>query len=112
MEIYFKRQKLKRIVSSERLLIREFGSRNGRLIMRRMGVLAAAESLADVPNQRPERCHQLEGARKGQFAVDIQQPFRIVFEPYHEPAPLTEEGGLDLSRITRIRILNIEDYHG
>ncbi len=111
MEVLFKTAKLEKTSNSEELLKREYGAENGRLIMRRLSVLAAASSLADVPSVRPERCHPLEGKRRGQFAVDVKHPFRMVFEPATDPLPQMEDGGLDLARITSIRILSIEDYH-
>jgi proteic killer suppression protein len=111
MEVFFKAKQLQKTSSSEELLKREYGAENGRLVMRRLLVLRAANSLADVPRDKPERCHPLEGKRKGQFAVDAKHPFRIVFEPANDPLPLREDGGLDMSRVTAICILSIEDYH-
>jgi len=111
MEVLFRTRRLQKTLSSEELLRREYGAENGRLIMRRMLVLHSADRLADVPRDRPDRCHALEGKRQGQFAVDVKHPFRIVFEPADDPLPLRDSGELDLARITSIRILGIEDYH-
>ena len=111
MEILFKAQKLRKTMSSEALLVREYGKENGRLIMRRMFVLQAAESLADVPRQRPERCHALSGKKKGKYAVDVKHPYRIVLEPANDPLPVHDDGSVDLGRVTSIRILGVEDYH-
>jgi proteic killer suppression protein len=111
MEVVFRTRKSQKASNSEELLEREYGAENGRLIMRRLLVLQAANSLADVPRDKPVRCHALEGKRKSQFAVDVKHPFRIIFEPANDPLPLREDGGLDLARITSIRILSIEDYH-
>lgn len=111
MEILFRTRSLQKVLNSEAELVRERGVENGRLIMLRLSVLAAANSLADVPRERPTRCHQLEGKKKGQFAVDLKHPFRLVFVPATEPLPLREDGGLDLARITSVCILGIEDYH-
>jgi len=111
MEVFFRTRKLQTASNSEELLEQEYGAENGRLVMRRLLVLRAANSLADVPRDRPERCDPLEGKRKRQFAVDVKHPFRIVFEPANDPLPLREDGGLDMSRVTAICILSIEDYH-
>ena len=54
----------------------------------------------------------LKGKRKGQFAVYVKQPFRIVFQPYHDPIPKKEDGTIDLERVTRVLILEVVDYHG
>ena len=80
-------------------------------IMRRMAVLKAAGNLALVPTTKPERRHQLKGNREGAFAVDLIHPHRLVFEPNHEPMPLTDDGGIDTERVTAIKILEVIDYH-
>ena len=111
MEILFKTRKLQKQMNSETELVREYGRTNARLIMRRMLVLQAAECLADVPRKSPDRCHALSGKRKGQYAVDVQHPYRIIMEPATAPLPLLDDGSMDLGRVTSIRILGVEDYH-
>jgi len=74
--------------------------------------LGAATCLAEVPAEKPDRRHELSHDRKGQFAVDITGNYRLVFEPNNNPIPLKKDGGLDLNRITKIKILEVEDYHG
>ena len=79
--------------------------------MSRMAILSGATSLAEIPATPPERCHPLLGKRKGQFAVDVVHPCRLVFEPSLESVPLREDGGIDTERIDAIKILRIIDYH-
>lgn len=111
MEILFKSTKLRKIMSSEALLIREFGKENARLIMRRMVTLDAADCLADIPAKKPTRRHALSGKRKGQYTIDAKHPFRILLEPADDPLPVRDDGSADLERVTSIRILGVEDYH-
>lgn len=111
MEILFKSRKLRKTMSSEALLVREYGKENAKMIMRRMLVLQAAECLTDVPRRPPDRCHALSGKRKGQYAVDVKHPHRIILEPANDPIPLLEDGSVDLERVTSIRILGVGDYH-
>ena len=82
-----------------------------RAIMTRLAVLRNAPTLADVPVSPPERRHQLEGRRKGQFAIDLNQAVRLVFEPNHQPVPRTLDGGVDLRHVTAVSILDVTDYH-
>lgn len=79
--------------------------------MRRMVVLNAAPSLKDVSHQRPERRHELTGSRSGEFAVDLEHPYRLVFRPAMDPVPKLEDGGINLASVTAIEILSVEDYH-
>jgi len=110
MDIDFKDKKLEKIFNTSRLLVREYGE-NSKVIQRRMAVLKAAENLAQVSHIKPERRHELTGKRQGQFAVDLQHPFRLTFEPNHNPIPLKDDGGIDLEKISSITIINVEDYH-
>ena len=111
MEINFKSVKLARVFNQEKLLKKEYGEENSRIIMRRMQVLQAAPNLSQVSHLKPVGRHELIGKRKGEFAVDLQQPFRLVFRPNHDPVPLKTDGGIDLEHITSITIINMEDYH-
>ena len=85
---------------------------NARKVRQRLVELLAADTLAVVARIPSARLHALKGERTGQFAVDVKHPFRLIFEPAHDPIPITDDGGVDLERITRIRVLSVEDYHG
>jgi proteic killer suppression protein len=111
MDITFNNEKLAKVFSTENQLVREFGSENARLIMRRMQFLKAASCLEEVPSSRPTRRHQLIGDRKGQFAVDLKHPKRLIFVPNHNPLPLKPDGGIDLHKVSRITVIGVEDYH-
>lgn len=92
--------------------MREYGAENAKKIRQRMAVLAAAACLEEVPIHSPDRRHELSGNRKGQFAVDLKHPQRLVFEPNHNPLPRKSDGGLDLKKINAVTIIEVEDYHG
>lgn len=111
VEIIFKTKKLKKTLSDIGLLERTYGRTCGRKLARRMAVLDAAPSLADVPITPPERRHQLGGDRNEQFAVDAEHPYRLIFEVAHDPIPRKADGGIDLTKVTAITILAVEDYH-
>jgi len=90
------------------------GAKRAKKIRIRMAELRATESLMDFwpPKSGPSRCHELtEGRRSGQLSVDLDHPYRLIFIPDHEPAPSKEDGGLDWSQVTAIKILAIEDTH-
>ena len=112
MEIYFKRRKDQELFDSERNLGGQFGRENARKSQQRLSELAAAETLEDMRHLTPARCHELTGKRKGQFAVVLKHPFRLVFEPYHDTIPRKKDGGIDRTRVRRIIVLEVVDYHG
>ena len=111
MTITFKKEKTQKIFNSEKLLRKEYGKENAKIINRRMAILKASVCLDDVPKGKPDRCHPLHGDRSGQFAVDLKHPFRLIFEPDHDPVPRKENGEADLTKIISIKIIGVEDYH-
>ena len=111
MDISFKTAKLAKTFNEEKSLRRTYGDRMTKVIMTRFAVLKNAPALSSVPAARPERRHLLAGRRKGQYAVDLVHPMRFVFEPDHDPVPLTDDGGIDTDQVTAIVVIEVVDYH-
>jgi len=112
LDITFGNRSLEKACNSAKQSDRRWGAENGKRIRQRLEDLAAFSCLADVPSRPPFRCHPLKGDRQGQLAVDVKHPYRLIFEPDHEPVPKMADGGIDLRRVTAIRVLGVEDYHG
>ena len=55
--------------------------------------------------------HQLEHDKEGQFAIRLTESDRLIFEPDHDPLPFLDEGGVDISRVTAIVIIEVVNYH-
>lgn len=91
-------------------LSRSYGAENAKRILRRLDELRAADNL-EAMRSLPGRCHELKHDRVGQLAIDVKQPYRLIFKPAHEPIPHKDDGGLDWSQVTSICILEVEDYH-
>ena len=108
MRIDFKDKTLKALCEQEKLAQRKLGKQMARKLKARLGDLDAASSVTALPAGHP---HPLTGDRAGQYALDLVQPERLVFEPDHEPVPRTKDGGIDWSQVTRVRIIWIGDYH-
>ena len=111
MDIIFRTKKLEKVFNSKKKLVQEYGQDNAKKLMRRMTVLFGAPNLLSVPTSPPDHCHELSSKRKGLFAVDIKQPYRLIFKPAHDPIPLKDDLGIDLTKVTAIEIQGIEDYH-
>ena len=79
--------------------------------MRRLDEIRAADTLADLARLPAARCHELVGPRKGQLAVDLDGPYRLIFEPADFAVPRKPDGGLDWGQVTKIEIVGIGDYH-
>lgn len=68
--------------------------------------------LSDIRNLPGPRCHELTGDREGQLSVDLDHPYRLLFEPADDPIPIKPDMGLDWTRVTAVRILEVTDTHG
>ena len=110
MDILFKTDSLRDRCSVWKKAVRAWGQPRAKLIRRRLDQLRAADVLA-VMRRLPGRCHELKGDRKLQISLDLDGPYRLIFEPADNPAPLKEDGGLDWEAVTSVRILGIEDTH-
>jgi proteic killer suppression protein len=112
VEIVFGTKKLQKAFSSQKAIIKGWGADIGRRIMLRLAQLEAAETLQDVGSHPPARCHPLMGERAGQYAVDLQHPFRLIFVPANDPVPRKPDGSIDLAKVTAVEMLEVVDYHG
>ncbi len=112
MEITFGTSKLKKEVNDDKLRIRRYGPRRAALIQRRLDDLRGAEVLEDIRLLSGHRCHELTGDRDGRLSIDLDHPYRLLFEPADEPIPLKIDGGPDWSKVTAVRIIEVADTHG
>lgn len=111
MLIYFKTKKLQKLCSEQREMQKQLTKSMARKLQQRMGELKAAEALSDISHLPPPRCHELTGNRAGQFSVDLEHPYRLLFIPADDPIPYREDNGIDLDQVTEIEIIDIEDTH-
>jgi plasmid maintenance system killer protein len=110
LDIQFKTEKLAKECNSTKLLIRAHGEARAKLVRRRLDALRAANVLEDLRNT-PGRLHELRGDRKGQFSLDLDGPYRLLFTANHDPTPARPDGGIDWTRISAVMILGVEDTH-
>jgi proteic killer suppression protein len=59
----------------------------------------------------PGRCHEVVGNRAGQLSLDLDHPYRLIFEPANDPIPRKDDGGLDWTKVTAVIIIGVEDTH-
>ena len=110
MYIIFKDSKFQQLCHDGRKLIKKYGYNNSSKIVQRLNELMAVNSLGIMLQFKIGRCHPLTENLKGKFALDLEHPKRLIFEPIFE-----EE--VDLSNINycivkKVRVLGVIDYHG
>ncbi len=98
MEITYKTKKLEKICTDARIAEKTHGREMADKIHQRIDEISAADSVEMMIEFHIGRCHQLTQNRKGQYAVDLVHPYRMVFEKHG-------------SIIQIAHILEIVDYH-
>ncbi len=111
MDILFQDRKLEKACNDQSLLVRRFGPIRAKLLRRRLDEFRAADTLEVMRSLPQVRCHELKGNRAGTLAVDLDHPYRLIFEPANNPIPRKSDGGLNWEEVTAIRVLTMEDYH-
>ena len=110
MKITFDNKKLQKIVNDDRLMVKEFGKIRADKFRARLIQLRFAKTLEDV-RSLPGNYHELTGNRKGQWACDLDQPYRLIFKPHESPIPENEHGQYIWVEITGVEIIEIVNYH-
>lgn len=112
VDISFRTKKLQKQCNCRKKCIKTFGPICADKIHARLDDLKDSPNLEFVRQFLPQaRLHALHGDRKGQYALDLEHPNRLIIEPYHNPLPELSNGGIDLERITKVLVIEIKDYH-
>lgn len=98
MEITYKTQKLEKCCTDARVAEKIYGRAMAQKIQMRIDQIMAADTVEMLVQMRIGRCHALSHNRRGQYAMDLEQPYRLVFE---------KKG----NEIQIANILEIIDYH-
>lgn len=98
MEVCYKNNKLRKECTDASVSERSYGFDMAVLIFQRIEEIQASPTVEFMIEHRIGRCHPLKFDRKGQYAVDLVHPFRLVFQ---------KQG----SEIQIARIIEITDYH-
>lgn len=98
MQVVYKTRKLQKVCEDAEEATKTYGDKMAELIHLRIDQIQSADSVDMLLQFRIGRCHALVGNRKGQYAMDLQHPQRLIFEKKDE-------------QTVEVRILDIEDYH-
>ena len=98
MEITYKNNKNRKICTDIKVAEKTYGAQMAEKIDMRIGEISAADTVEMMIQFRIGRCHPLTQNRKGQYAMDLVHPYRLVFE----------KNG---NEIQIANILEIVDYH-
>ncbi len=109
MDNIFADRKLKKYANNNRLANKKLGSNRAKLFQRRLQDILDSSSFDDLKNL-PGNYHQLKDNRKNQWACDLDQPYRLIFEPGENPIAINKDGKQILNQIRIVEILEIINY--
>ncbi len=98
MDITYKNKKIEKICMDAKIADRTYGKEMSEKIQMRIDEISAVDTVDEMIQYRIGRCHPLSGNRKGQYAVDLVHPYRLVFEKHG-------------NQIQIAHIMEIVDYH-
>ena len=80
MKITYKNDKIKKICTEVKTAEKKYGREMSDKIHQRIDEISAADSVEMMIQYHIGRCHSLVLNRKGQYAVDLIHPYRLIFE--------------------------------
>lgn len=98
MQVNYKNHQIEKICTNASVAAKRFDKRTVGLIQQRVDEIHAADSVEMLVQFGIGRYHPLVGDRKGQFAMDLVHPQRLVFEVIRDEIQIAE-------------IQEIVDYH-
>ena len=98
MRITYKSKKIEKVCTVASEAEKKYGLEMAAKIHQRIDEISSADTIEEMVQFKLGRCHPLKGERKGQYAVDLVQPNRLVVQ---------KEG----DEIQIAKIMEIVDYH-
>ena len=111
MEVGFVNARLARIWNETSQRVRRLDPARAHKLQRRLDQLAASNDLAEFNMLPQARCHQLKEDRDEQLSADLDGHYRLIFEVANMPVPRLADGGIDLTLVKRICVLEITNTH-
>lgn len=108
MDIEFNHEHLRRLCESYAVAKKKLGTNCAKKLRTRLSDLQASQCVTELVAGDP---HPLKGDRDGEFAVSLADGWRLTFVPDHVPVPTSPNGKIDWSKVNKIRIVFIGDYH-
>ena len=98
LEVRYKTKQLEKVCTSRKEAVKKYNDNMAEKIFTRIGQIEATDSIDDLVKYSIGRCHSLSGNRNNQFAMDLVQPFRLVFINVGDTVHIAQ-------------IIEITDYH-
>lgn len=98
MTIKYKNKKIQKVCEDAYVAKKKYGARMAELIQQRIDELHSALNVEMMIQFNIGRCHPLHNNRRGQYALDLEHPYRLIFT-------------VDDNVIQIVQVEEIIDYH-
>ena len=98
MKVTYRTKTLEKVSTDLSVATRKYGQEMAERIQMRIDQIRAVDDIEQMLQYKFGRCHPLKGDRKGYYAVDLVQPYRLIFEVLY-------------NEIQIANIFEIADYH-
>jgi proteic killer suppression protein len=98
LKVTYRNKTIMKVCTNYSYAVKTYGPRMAELIHLRIDQLESADSLETMVKYSIGRCHPLTGNRKGQYALDLVHPYRII-------------ANQDKTDLQIVQIIEITDYH-
>lgn len=98
MDITYKNKRIMKVCTDAKTAEKYYGKDMSNKIHQRIDEIRAADAVEMMVQFHIGRCHPLVNNRKGQYAVDLVHPYRLIFEKNGDEIQIAN-------------ILEIVDYH-
>ena len=98
LDITYKNKKIKKVCTDAKTAERTYSQEMADKIHQRIDEIDASDTVEEMVQFHIGRCHPLKQNRKGQYAMDLVHPYRLVFEKNGDEIQIAN-------------ILEIVDYH-
>jgi len=109
LELAFANKTIRRVCENQASASRELGVEVADSLRRRLADLRAAPNVKDVIAGSPR---ENDSNSQSHFTVDLANGVRLVFCANHNSTPMLKTGTVDWAKVSRVKILKIENNHG
>ena len=107
MDLAFSDKSLRELCESQLKAEREFGVRIANKLRARLADLHDAKSINDVVAASTKKLN----SGQGQMAIELCDGAHLIFCANHVKNPQTKNGEIDWPKVSRIKLLRIEDVY-
>ena len=101
MKIIYSNKNIEKVCENALTATKKYGAEMADKIHMRIDQIIAAESVEEMIQFKIGRCHTLSQNRKGQYAVDLVHPYRLIFKKVEE----------EIRIVNVVNVMEIVDYH-